>query len=115
MSRWAIIHRASGAIVMVTTARGLAAPDNLDRRPAPAGIDPATHWWNGWSFAPREDAPIAADMADDAVSIDCPTDAWLSMPDGAIAQDRMVAAPAGRARVTLVGRWRGEAWIGGDA
>lgn len=114
MRRWAIIHPASGAIVMVTTSRATDAPAHLERRAVPAGVDPRTHYWNGWSFAPRTDVPIAATVAGDNVMIDCPADAWLSYPDGAIAQDRILGLPGGRSRVVMMGRYRGEAWIAGD-
>lgn len=115
MSRWAFIHPASGAIVMVTTARAMAAPAHLERRAAPAGVDPGTHWWNGWSFAPRIDAAIVAAVVGDSVSIGCPADAWLSFPDGSIGVDRTMATPSGRTRITLVGKYRGEAWMEGGA
>lgn len=111
MKRWAFIHPASGAIVMVTTSKATDAPAHLDRRAAPTGVDPASHWWNGWSFAPRIDAPIAAVLGDDSVTINCPAEAWLSFPDGSIAQDHALALPAGRSRVVLIGRHRGEVWI----
>lgn len=111
MKRWAFIHPASGAIVMVTTSPASMPPAHLDRRPAPVGVDPGLHWWNGWSFAPRTDAPIAVSLAGDRVSIDAPADAWLSLPDGSIAMDRDIAAPASRARISLVGQYRGDAWI----
>ena len=111
MSRWAFIHPASGAIVMVTTCATIAPPAHLDRRAAPAGVDPSTHWWDGWSFAPRVDAAITADALGGSILIDCPADAWLSFPDGSIAKDRTMAIPARRARVAMVGRYRGEAWI----
>lgn len=109
--RWAFIHPASGAIVMVTTSRHVSPPAHLVRRCAPVGVEPRTHWWNGWSFAPRVDAPIAATMASGLVSIACADDAWLSFPDGSIGTSREIAASGRRARVSLVGRYRGEAWI----
>lgn len=111
MKRWAFIHPASGACLMVTTIATMAAPAHVDRRPAPTGVDPGTHWWNGWSFAPRADAPIEAARDGNTIKIACPADAFVALPDGTIAMDRSFAAPAGRARVCLVGRYRGESWI----
>lgn len=111
MKRWAFIHPLSGAIVMVTTSAAAQPPAHLDRRAAPAGVDPGIHWWNGWSFAPREDAELAVASEGGRVAIACPDNGWLAMPDGSISQDRDIAAPAGRARITLVGRYRGECWI----
>lgn len=106
-----MVHPASGAIVMMTTVAA-SSPAHFDRRPAPGGVDPRTHWWDGWSFAPRVDAPIAATVSGDAISITCPADAWLCLPDGSIARDRVTPLPVGqRARITMVGRYRGEAWI----
>ncbi len=111
MKRWAFIHPASGACLMVTTIATMAAPSHLDRRPAPTGVDPGTHWWNGWSFAPRVDAAIATTRLGDRIAIACPGDAFVALPDGAIGTWRNVAAPAGRARIVLVGKYRGESWI----
>lgn len=111
MSRWAITHPASGAIVMVTTIPTIAAPWHLDRWPAPTGVDPGTHWWNGWSFAPREDATIALAVDGNEVIVECPADAWVALPDGSIALGRRFALPVGRARVCMVGHYRGEVWF----
>lgn len=118
MSRWAFIHPASGAIVMVTTSSAATAPAHLERRAAPIGVDPGLHWWNGWSFAPRADAAITAepDALAQTATIACPADAWLSLPDGSMTADRVVPVPGGRrCRVTLIGRHRGEVWIEGVA
>ncbi len=111
MIQFAIIHAASGAIVMMTMSADVALPAHLERRPVPAGVDPGLHWWNGWSFAPREDAAIDAVVAGEQVTVACPDDAWLAFADGTIAMDRSIATPVRRARVMLVGRYRGDCWI----
>jgi len=111
MISFAVIHPVSGAIVMMTTSADAALPDHLVRRAAPAGVDPGLHWWNGWSFAPREDAPISAIVSGELVTIVCPESAFIALPDGTIILDRQMVAPQRRARVTLVGRYRGESWI----
>ncbi|MFY9350111.1 MAG: hypothetical protein WBL20_10310 [Sphingobium sp.] len=117
MSRYAIIHPASGAIVMVTTVQSMMAPDHLDRRPAPAGVDPATHWWDGWSFRPRVDADISAAIEGETVVLDYPAEAWVAAPDGTISSTRTLPrASERRRRIVLVGRYRGDLWIEpGDA
>lgn len=117
MKRWAIIHTASGAIVALTSVSSFEHRDGLEVVSAPQGVSAGTHWWTGTAFAEREAAAISVAQgfasAEEAIVVDRPVGAWVSLSDGTMTDAAAVNVIAGleRNRFTLVGRFQGETSI----
>lgn len=113
-----IIHAASGALLSSTTRPRAALPEGLLSMTAPRGISLQDVWWDGEGFVDRENADVSASVTHAApgevVEIECPADAWLSLPGGTITSDHAVTVQTGykQWRMAMVGKYRGEVVIG---